>query len=127
MVSVDQAEMKRRTKAFALQVVRLTESVPRTRSGDVMARQLVRCATSVGANYRAVCRARSRADFISKLGIAAEEADESLYWMELLVESGAVGEERLADLMSEANEICAILTSSIKSARTNVSRSKSHI
>lgn len=124
---VDQAEMKQRTKAFALDVVRFTESLPRTRSGEVIARQLVRSATSVGANYRAVCRARSRADFISKLGIVAEETDESLYWMELLVESGAVAEKQLAGLMSEANEICAILTSSIKRARTNVTRTKSQI
>ena len=119
--------MKQRTKAFALDVVRFTESLPRTRSGEVIARQLVRSATSVGANYRAVCRARSRADFISKLGIVAEETDESLYWMELLVESGAVAEKQLAGLMSEANEICAILTSSIKRARTNVTRTKSQI
>ncbi len=119
--------MKRRTKAFALQVVRFTESLPRTRSTQVIARQLVRSGTAVGANYRAACRARSRADFISKLGIVGEEIDESLYWMELLVESSSVPREQLRGLMSEANEICAIVTSSIKSARTNVARAKSQI
>ncbi len=81
-------EMKKRTKAFALRVVRLVEVLPATRTADVIGKQLLRCGTSVGANYRAACRARSQADFISKMGIVEEEADETIYWIELLVESG---------------------------------------
>ncbi len=110
-------EMKKRTKAFALRVVRLVEVLPATRTADVIGKQLLRCGTSVGANYRAACRARSQADFISKMGIVEEEADETIYWIELLVESGLVKEDRVANLLDETNQIVAIVVSSIKTAR----------
>src|SRR5262245_5475634 len=97
--------MKDRTKAFAIRVVRLVESLPRTRAADVIGRQVLRSATSVGANYRAARRAKSTADFISKLGTVEEESDESAYWLELLAESELVKRSRLTLLMKECNEI----------------------
>src|ERR1700759_3506457 len=102
-------EMKLRTKAFALRVIHLVESLPPSRTADVIGKQLIRCGTSVGANYRASCRAKSAADFIAKMGIVEEEADESIYWVELLVESGLVKKSRVADLMDEANQLVAIV------------------
>lgn len=110
-------EMKKRTKTFALQVIRLVESLPKSKTADVIGRQLLRCGTSVGANYRAACRARSQADFIAKMGIVEEEADESLYWMELLIEAGIVESKKLESLMKEADELLAITVASIKTAR----------
>lgn len=115
---MDAEIFKRRTKAFALRVIRLVEALPRSRTGEVLARQLLRSGTSVGANYRAACRAKSRADFIAKMGIVEEECDEAVYWMELLIEAGIVEAERLAGLMAEANEILAMVIASIKTART---------
>jgi four helix bundle protein len=116
---VDKEEMKRRTKQFALRAVNLVESIPRGQTADVMGRQLLRSGTSVGANYRAACRAKSTADFIAKMGIVEEEADESLYWMELLIEAGIVKAELLELLMKEGNELLAITVSSINTARKN--------
>lgn len=112
-------EFKGRTQAFALRVIRLVRALPKERTADVMARQLLRCGTSVGANYRAACRAQSRADFVAKMRIVEEECDESLYWMELLIEAGIVEEARLRDLMREANEILAMVVTSIKTARSH--------
>lgn len=112
-------ELKKRTKAFALQIIRLVEELPRGRTADVIGKQLLRCGTSVGANYRASCRAKSRADFISKMGTVEEEVDEAMYWMELLIESGIVESTKLGPLMKEADEILAITVSSIKTARRN--------
>ena len=110
-------EMKNRTKQFALHVIRLVESLPRGRIADVLGRQLLRSGTSVGANYRSACRAKSTADFISKMGIVEEETDESLYWIELLIEAGIIESKRLESLMKEADELLAITVSSIKTAR----------
>jgi four helix bundle protein len=110
-------ELKRRTKAYALRVIRLVESLPNNRTADVIGKQLLRSATSVGANYRAACRAKSQADFIAKMGIVEEEADESLYWMEMLIESSLVPQARLAELMAEGNEFVAIAVASIRTAR----------
>ena len=110
-------ELKKRTKVFALDVIRFVGALPRARTADVIGRQLLRCGTSVGANYRAACLARSKADFVSKLGIVAEEADEARYWLELLVESGMCTEDRTADLMREAAELTSIVLASIKTAR----------
>ncbi len=114
--------MKRRTKQFALRVIRLIESLPRGRTAEVLGKQLLRSGTSVGANYRAACRAKSTADFISKMGTVEEEADESLYWMELLVEAGLVKSELLAPLMKEADELVAITVASINTAKRRSSR-----
>lgn len=109
--------MKGRTKRFALRVMNLVEGLPATNAGRVIGRQLLRSATSVGANYRAACRAKSTADFIAKLAIVEEEADESMYWMELLIESGLVKEILLTDLLDECNQIVAIVVSSIKTSK----------
>jgi four helix bundle protein len=100
-----------------LSVMELVESFPRTKAADIVARQMLRSATSIGANYRSARRARSRADFISKMAIALEEADESQYWLELALESGIAGKESSCSLLDEANELSAILMSSIKTAR----------
>ena len=114
---VDERAFKDRTKRFALQVIALVESLGRTKTIDVIGRQLLRCATSVGANYRAACRGKSSADVIFKLSIVEEEADESLYWMELLVEAGIVGADRVAPLRKEADELIAMTVASIKTLR----------
>ncbi len=112
-------DLKDRTKKFALRIIRLCESLPRGGAADVIGGQLLRCGTSVGANYRAACRGRSPAEFIAKMGIVEEECDESVYWMELLIEAGLMPKERLSDLMREADELLAITVSSIKTARKN--------
>ncbi|HXX22712.1 MAG TPA: four helix bundle protein [Terriglobia bacterium] len=111
------AELKARTKAFALRIVVLVDRLPRSLAGQIIGRQLLRSATSVGANYRAACRAQSRAEFAAKLSIVVEEADESLYWLEISGESGLVKPERLRELIKEADELVAIATSSRKTAK----------
>ena len=116
---MDEEAMKARTKAFGLRVIRLTQSLPPNRVGDVIGKQLLRSGTSVGSNYRSARRARSKADFLNKLGIVEEEADESSYWMELLAESGTVPHDKLADLMRECDEITAIIVATINSTRGN--------
>jgi len=110
-------EMKTRTRKFSLRVMRLVEALPRTRTGEIVGRQLLRCGTSVGANYRSACCARSKADFIARMGIVEEEADEAAYWMELLAEAELVAESRVANLMKECKEIVAIVVASINTAR----------
>ena len=109
---------KQRTKQFALRAIRLVDSLPRRRSADVIGNQLLRSATSVGSNYRAACRGRSRQEFCAKLGVVEEEADESVYWLELLADGALVRKELVADLMREANEILAMVVASIKTAKT---------
>jgi len=111
-------DLKKRTQAFAVSVINLIDRLPDSRAANAIANQLVRSGTSVGANYRAACRAKSRADFISKSGTVEEEADETIYWMELLIESGKVRTTALADLMREAGEILAITVASINTARS---------
>ena len=119
---MNQEEMKERTKQFALGIIRFTESLPRTRTTDVLGGQLLRSGTSVGANYRSACRAKSVADFISKMGIVEEEADESIYWMELLIGAEVVEATKTEFLMKEAKELLAITIASIKTARKNKRR-----
>ncbi|MFO0823514.1 MAG: four helix bundle protein [Gemmataceae bacterium] len=99
--------------------MRLVDALPNHRSCDVIGKQLLRSATSVGANYRSACRGRSPAEFIAKMGIVEEEADESAYWMELLVESELVKQESITDLRREAGEIVAMVVASIRTARAN--------
>lgn len=111
--------LKERTRQFALAMIRLVEELPRTRTAEVIGRQLLRCGTSVGANYRAACRARSRADFIAKMGIVEEEADESAYWLSLLVDAGILSHEQAEPLADEADQLVAIVVSSINTARRN--------
>lgn len=112
-------ELKARTKAFALRIIILVDRMPRSLAGQIIGRQLLRSATSVGANYRAACRAQSRAEFAAKLSIVVEEADETLYWLELLKESGLIQPERLRELIKEADELVAIATSSRKTAKAD--------
>ena len=112
-----QEEMKMRTKQFALRVIRLVESLPNGKATNVIGNQLLRSGTSVGANYRASCRAKSTADFVHKLSIVEEEADESIYWMELLIEGEIIKEKLLENLMNEADQILSIIVSSIKTIK----------
>jgi four helix bundle protein len=112
-------EMKERTKAYANRVVKVCSALPGNWVAQTLGKQLLRCGTSVGANYRAVCRAKSKSDFINKLRIVEEECDESLFWMELLVDNNLVKALRLRDLMNEADEILAIVVASAKTARTS--------
>ncbi|MEE9566093.1 MAG: four helix bundle protein [Desulfobacteria bacterium] len=114
---VQHTNLKERTKEFALRIIEFVETLPRGRTTDVIGGQLLRAGTSVGANYRSSCRARSPADFIAKMGIVEEEADESLYWMELLIEAGIVKPENLEALMKEGDELLAITVASINTAR----------
>lgn len=114
-------QLKPRTKQFGLRALRLFEALPKTPAAGVIGKQLMRSALSVGANYRAACRAKSRPDFISKMGTVEEEADESLYWMEMLVDAGLLPKEKMAALIKEATEIVAMVVASIRTAR---SRSK---
>ena len=116
---MNQEEMKQRTKLFALGIIQLVESLPKERTAGVLGGQLLRAGTSVGSNYRSACRAKSIADFISKMGIAEEEADESLYWMELLIDAGIEVNKKLEALMKEAGELLSITVASIKTARKN--------
>jgi|SRR5262245_13721489 len=118
---MDKRELQDRTKQFALRVLNLVDALPRTAGGRAISMQLVRAATSVGANYRSACRARSRAEFAAKLGIALEEADESLYWLELIREGKLSAESKLSPLLTEAGELTAILAARRKSAAANTS------
>lgn len=114
---MDEKELQRRTKQFALRVIGLVEALPRRRTAQVIGNQLLRSATSVAANYRAACRARSQADFVHKLGIVEEEADESLFWLEMVVETNLMPEARVQDLIQEADELTAIFVASRKTAK----------
>ncbi len=111
------SDLKERTKSFALKIIKAVEMLPKGKIAGILGNQLLKAGTSVGANYRAACRARSNADFISKMGIVEEETDETIYWMELLIDSGLVRKDDLISLLDEANQILAITVSSIKTAR----------
>jgi four helix bundle protein len=113
------ADLKARTKQFALRVMKLVDVIPRTLQGRAIAKQIIRSATSVAANYRAACRARSRAEFIAKIGVVEEEADESCFCLELIIDSGLLNEERIRPLLGEAGELVAIMAASRKSAIGN--------
>jgi four helix bundle protein len=110
-------EMKARTRAFALRMIRLAESLPKTATGNIIRNQMLRCGTSVGANYRAACRAKSKPDFAAKMKIVEEEADESMFWIELSIDAGMLKKARVTDLLAEADEIVAVTVSSIKTSR----------
>jgi four helix bundle protein len=110
-------EFKKRTRQFALRIIRLVDGLPSTTAGRHIGGQLLRAGTSVGSNYRAACRGRSPAEFCAKLGIVEEEADESVYWMELLIDAGLIREQLLSSLLKEANELVAMVVASITTAR----------
>ena len=120
------AELLTRTKAFALRILQLVDHLPRTTSGRAIGNQLVRSGTSVGANYRAACRSRSRAEFAAKLGVVAEEADETVYWLELLRDGKLLSEAKLSELLREANELTAIFTAGRRSSRGNQTSNLKH-
>ena len=111
------SDFRERTFQFGIRCVRLVENLPKSMSAQTIGRQLMRAGTSVGANYRAAVRGRSRADFVSRMGIVEEECDEALYWIDVLVELGLTTSKRVEALRAEANEIVAITVSSIKTAR----------
>jgi four helix bundle protein len=113
-------QMRARTKAFAVRVMKLVDSLPRGMASQVVGRQLLRSATSVGANYRAACRAQSRAEFAAKLSIVVEEADEALYWLELVQETQLLKPELLRELIKEANELVAIALTSRRTAKSPI-------
>ena len=124
---MDEVEFKRRTKGLALRYIRLVVALPRKTTTGVIGKQLIRCATSVGANYRSACRAKSVADLIAKLSIVEEETDECLYLLELLVEADEIPESQIKNLMQETNEILAMTVSSIKTLRLKKNNPKSKI
>jgi four helix bundle protein len=124
---VDKEELQRRTKQFALRIFKFVDALPRTSAGRAVANQLVRSATSVGANYRAACRARSRAEFAAKLGTVLEEADESLYWLELIRDGELMPDSKICLLLKEADELTAILAVGRKSAASNQTSNIKHL
>jgi four helix bundle protein len=114
---MDQKQMKHRTQSLALRVIRMIESMPKTKTSRVLGDQFLGSATSIGANYRACCRAKSTRDFINKLKIVGEEADETLFWLELIEKAEIFKSEKLVPLNNETNEILSIVVASIKTAR----------
>lgn len=112
-------ELRNRTKKFAIRIVKMFRSLPRSEEARILGRQVLRSGTSVAANYRAVCRSRSRADFVSKLAVVTEEADETVFWLEPLLETRIVPKGRMENLLTEANELTRIFGSSLRTARSN--------
>src|SRR5437588_4655946 len=110
-------ELRNRTKQFAIRIVRLFQALPKCSEAQVMGKQLLRCGTSVGANYRAACRSRSKAEFIARMGIVAEEADESVFWLELIEETRILNPKQLEEILKEARQLAAIFSASHKTAR----------
>ena len=119
-----EAELKLRTKRFGLRALKLIDALPETRSARIVAPQFGRCATSVGANYRAACSSRSVAEMISKISVVEEEADESGYWLEVLGDHGLVPAQKIEPLSQEASELTAIMVASIKTLRARSEKSK---
>jgi four helix bundle protein len=116
---MNKRELIQRTQAYALRVVKAVQALPRDEVSSILGKQLLRSGTSVGANYRAACRAKSTADFVNKLKIVEEECDESIYWMELLVAAGALSRRRLDALLQESDELLSIFVSAIKTTRSS--------
>jgi four helix bundle protein len=116
---VSKVELLARTKAFSLRIVKLVDNLPRTTSGHAIGNQLIRSGTSIGANYRAACRSRSRAEFAARLGVVAEEADETIYWLELIRDGSVLPESKIADLLRAADELTAIFTAGRRTSSKN--------
>lgn len=127
MSEMTPALMRVRTKEFALKVIRLTRTLPKTEEARVIGRQLLRSATSVGANYRSVCLARSKAEFIAKMGVVLEEADECIFWLELLEDAGIVGKGDATALHREAGELASVFGASLKTSKASRKLSKTPI
>ena len=124
---MDDRALKERTLQFGLAIFRMASSLPKTRETDAVVRQVIRSATAVGANYRSACRARSKPDFISQIGIVEQETDETLYWLEVLVGSGQVNQANVKGLMQEARELLAIFTAAGRTAKQSIRNSQSAI
>lgn len=124
---MDEANFKRRTKLLGLSVIEMTRSLKRAVPNDVMARQIIRSATSVGANYRAACRAKSVADMIMKLSIVEEEADETIHWLEMLRDSNGLSPDVTDPIIGEADELTAMTVASIRTLRARLSNATSKI
>ena len=116
---MDREELKKRAKKFALRIIKFVEALPKTVTGQTIGYQLIKAGTSVGANYRAACRGRSKAEFNSKLHVVLEEADESAFWLELIIEAKLFPEKRIQLLPNEANELTAIFSKSYYTATRN--------
>ncbi len=121
-VEVKEEDLKKRTKQFALRIIKFVAALPKNIEGRAIGNQLIRAGTSVGANYRSACKARSKKEFISKLGIVEEEADESAYWMELIIEGKFLKKELVQPLLDEANELVAIMAASRITASTGIKK-----
>ena len=121
---MNEPQMKDRTKKFALRILKMADALPTSRSGNAIANQIVRSSTSVAANYGALCRSKSRADFISKTSIVEEEADESSFWLELIVDAELMTPARVKPLLQEASEITAMTVASINKSRSSISKPK---
>jgi len=113
-------ELKERTKKFTLRIIKLATSLPKNPIGNTISYQLVKAGTSVGANYRAACRGRSKAEFNSKLHIVLEEADETVFWLEIIIESNLIQKDKLESILNEANELTAIFAKSYSTAKRNL-------
>ena len=122
---MDKIELKRRTQKFAIDIIKFVEELPSKRSLNVLINQLLRCSSSIGANYRSACKGKSTADFINKIIIVEEEADESVYWLELMEETGLVDTKSIYPLKKEANELTAIFTAIGETTKTNQQNFKS--
>jgi four helix bundle protein len=122
---LNEKELKERTKFFALRVMKLVDAIPNSVSGRAIANQLVRAGMSVGANYRAACRGRSKAEFIAKLGIVIEEADECEYWLELIIDGEVLPKTKVQPLLQEAHELAAIFVASVRTAKSAIINQKS--
>ena len=114
---MDRDILRERTKQFALRIIKVVDALPKTSTGRVVGTQLLRCGTSIGANYRAACRGRSKAEFNSKLHIALEEADESIFWLELIIDAGLLSENKICSILTEAKELTAIFARSYYTAK----------
>ena len=123
-MKVTPEQLRARTKQFDVRIVRLCNELPRTDAARTLGRQLLRAGTSVAANYRAAGRGRSRAEFAAKMGTVVEEADEAVFWLELLIETGTLPQSRLESLLREANELLAIFSASHSTVRRGVARGK---
>ncbi|QDU54117.1 four helix bundle protein [Aeoliella mucimassa] len=120
---MNQSDLKDRTKSFALRIIRLSAALPKSREADILGRQLLRSGTSIGANYREALRASSKRHFISTLEICLREGDETIYWLELLADSEIFTQKKLSNLIDECNQLVAILTATVKSAKSNNTKS----
>ncbi|MES2268487.1 MAG: four helix bundle protein [Bacteroidota bacterium] len=122
---MDKIELKKRTKKFTIDIIKFVETLPNGKALNVLVNQLLRSSSSVGANYRAACRGKSLPDFINKIVIVEEEADESMFWLEVMTESGLVHLDKISALLNEANELTAIFTAIGKTAKENQKNAKS--